>query len=97
MTTGWNFHGYVALPLETYLRCNGFKATYSADEISCGKFVEAMYMVLEELHVGLTLKQIELFIIKCKPYEGKTAREIPDETANELFEEFQNLIGKRLN
>lgn len=95
MTNGWNFQGWIALPLETYLRGNAFKATYSADEISCGKFVEAMYMVLEDLR--LSLQQISDFIIKCKPYEGKTAREIPDETANELFEEFQTLIGKRLN
>lgn len=80
-----NFHGWVALPLETKAREIGINT--SADSIECGQFVEVMFQILESM--GITYEE---FKEKCLPYEGKTVSEISEKIAFELYDEFRSLI-----
>ena len=80
-----NFHGQIALPLETRARETGI--TTSADSIECGQFVEIMFRILEAEGVSY-----EKFKKKCLSYKGKTALEISEQKAVELYDEFKFLI-----
>ena len=88
---GWNFHNYIALPLEKITAQHG-KRDYTADEIETGLFVDAMLDVLrlppEELH------QYCMFFTKCAQYYGKRKHDIPDSEAIALFDAFKTIIDK---
>ncbi|MBE6926161.1 MAG: hypothetical protein E7461_04885 [Ruminococcaceae bacterium] len=88
MTDHWNFHNYVAIPLEKLT-----SKDYSADEIETGAFVEAMLSVLSADAQNLPL--YATFFSKCNTLLGKKKSEIPDEDAAALFEAFKLIIEKR--
>ena len=46
MSENWNFHGHIALPLETITKAQG-KIDFNADVIDAGAFVDAMLSVLQ--------------------------------------------------
>lgn len=86
----WNFHGYIALPLETTGRSIMGSTFFSADDIECGAFAEAMLSILS-IRYG-SLKELGDFVERCKDWYDMPAREIPEETVKELFQEFQRLL-----
>lgn len=81
-----NFHGYIALPLESQAREIGIDT--SADSIECGQFVEVMFQILD--FKGVTY---ENFKEKCLPYKGKAVSEFPKDKAFELYEDFKSFLS----
>lgn len=82
-----NFHGWIALPLETKAREIGISVT--ADSIECGQFIEVMFQILDSKKISY-----EEFKKKCLPYKCKHASDIPEEKSFELYNDFQSLIQK---
>jgi len=87
----WNFHGYIALPLEEYGRVYLGDSRVTADEIECGGFVDAMFSLLL-IKFG-SLKDIPDFVCLCEDYAEIPASKIPKEKASEMFKEFKRLIN----
>ena len=90
MTKMWNFHGYIALPLEEYGRKYIGSSAMAADEIENGGFIDAMLQIL-------TIKYNDFgdfsdFAERCKQYESLTESEKKNNTEKELFEDFKKLI-----
>lgn len=93
MNEAWNFRGYIAVPLEAYSR-RIIGGTYdSADAIENGEFVDAMLKILSIEFNGL--EEIKEFVDKCRDYEEKSASQIPNEIAKELFEEFEQILQSK--
>ena len=88
--SNWNFHGYVALPLEKYGRRYMGNAFEKADAIANGDFVNAMFSILS-IKFG-TLKELPDFVSLCKEYIDLPESKIPQEIAVEMFDEFKRLI-----
>lgn len=82
----WNFHGYVSIYLELYLKEYGLNDYYTIADIAGGAFAEVMICLLDHKEI-----EAEEFIQKCEKYLGKSALEIGDETAKELFDEFHKI------
>lgn len=80
-----NFHGWIALPLETQAR--EMKIDTSADSIEGGEFIDLMLQILK--NKGISNEEFEA---RCLPYKGKTALEIPKKLAFELYDEFRSLM-----
>lgn len=91
MTTGWNFHNYIALRLEEITAQHG-KRDYSADEIETGLFVEAMLDVLQV--PPEKLPQYSKFFTKCAEYYRKCKHDIPDDEAIALFDAFNVIFSE---
>lgn len=87
----WNFHNYIALPLEEHGKAYIGSSCKSADEIECGEFVNAMFAILS-IKLG-SLKEIPDFVDLCRCYEDLPASKIPKEKAIELFTEFERLVN----
>ena len=93
----WNFHGWVALPLEHYAR--GAKLMpdghhvgdwyTNADVIEHGSFVEVMIALLRS-KLGPEADLID-FEKKCAPYLGVNGNSIPKDEAQNLFDEFEKM------
>ena len=89
--TGWNFHNYIALPLEKITTQHG-KRDYTADEIETGLFVEAM---LDVLRISPEkLPQYAKFFAQCVEYSGKRKYDIPDDESIALFDAFREMIDE---
>lgn len=96
---GWNFHGDIAIPLESIAReCFGgigrpVDKIYDADCIEQYSFAEVMISILRHRtsHYNDNVT-IESFISRCSEYFGVSGNEIAPETADELFNEFRSLI-----
>lgn len=87
----WNFHGYIALPLEKYGRDYIGSSCKTATEIECGEFVNAMFSILT-IKFG-NLKSIPDFVFSCEDYADLPASKIPKEKAIEIFKEFKRLVN----
>lgn len=96
----WNFHGWVALPLEHYARQAELMPNdqddrhagdwYTrADAIERGSFVEVMIALLRS-KLGAEAYLID-FEKKCAPYLGMNGNLIPMDEAQNLFNEFKKL------
>lgn len=97
---GWNFHGDIAISLEHiashYYGDIGRPVTkiYDADAIEQGNFVEVMIILLrEQTGRNNEYKEIEEFVRNCAPYLGVNGNTIPKETAQELFDRFNELYS----
>lgn len=88
----WNFHGYIALPLEEYGKRYIGCSCRTADEIECGEFVDAMFSILS-IKFG-SLKDIPDFVYLCEDYANMPASKIPKEKSIEMFEEFKRLVNQ---
>lgn len=87
MAENWNFHGYVAVPLEEYSKAllgDDFK---SADEIDNGQFVDAMLQILIGIYGNL--EDVAEFVDACRLYAGACSQNIPKEVAETLFSDFK--------
>ena len=89
ITETWNFRGYVSTYLEYYLKECGLNENYTIADIHCGAFAEVMIRLLR--HKKIETIEAKEFIQKCERYIGKTALEIGNETAKELFDEFHKI------
>lgn len=87
----WNFHGYIALPLEKYGRDYIGSSCKTATEIECGEFVNAMFSILS-IKLG-DLKGIPDFVFLCEDYADLPASKIPKEKAIEIFKKFERLVN----
>lgn len=87
----WNFHGYIALPLEEYGSVYFGDSRITADEIECGEFVDAMFSILS-IKFG-NLNSIPEFVSLCDDYAKKSASNIPKEKAIEIYDEFVRLVN----
>lgn len=93
----WNFHGWVALPLEHYARQAELMPDghhvgdwyTNADVIERGSFVEVMIALLRS-KLGAEAYLID-FEKKCAPYLGMNGNLIPMDEAQNLFNEFKKL------
>ncbi len=90
----WNFHGYVALQLENYVKKYVGETYRTAYEIENGEFVDVMITVLK-VRYGFDNSDLDEFKSMCNEYYDLPASQIPDEVAKELFEEFERLIKIR--
>lgn len=86
MEKPWNFHGYIAIPLEQLGRKDIGQTFYTADEIEAGDFVDAMAALLSINNI-----KCSSFSSKCDAFVDKTASEIGAENAKELYSEFLGL------
>lgn len=91
----WNFHNYIAIPLERDVdRDSGnadMKAMFNADSIECGKFAEAMIAMLRLYTRYQPNDEVDDFVKMCSGYMGRSAHEIPTEEAKALFREYNDL------
>lgn len=97
---GWNFHGDIAIPLEGtasshYGRIGRPMGTiYDADAIDVGTFVEVMIILLRErTDMADEIEGIDEFVRECSPYLGMSGNLIPKETAQRLFDKFNDLYA----
>lgn len=84
MDSSWNFHGHIALPLETIAQQVLKNDAITADSIETGNFVRVMYEILDQLEIDDT----EKFICLCNDYLDKPKSEIPAKVAKNIFDEF---------
>lgn len=87
MSECWNFHGFIAIPLEQKVNENLKNSEFNADSIECGNFVRAMYAILDCFKI-----ENWDFINLCSDYLDKPASKIPSNKAKEMFESFCKLI-----
>ena len=90
----WNFHNYIALPLEQYGKTYIGSLSRTADEIEAGEFIDVMLSILSIKFGGL--KDIEDFVALCKNYVDVPASTIPKEKVIEIFEEFKMLVKSEI-
>ena len=89
----WNFHGYIAIPLEEYGKAYFGNAGRTADEIECGEFVDTMLSILSVKYGSLD--GLSEFVDRCREYEDLPASKIPKDRAQNIFLEFEKLINKQ--
>lgn len=89
----WNFHNYIALPLEEYGKEFIGNSCKTADEIEGGEFVDAMFSVLL-IKFG-NLKAVSNFVALCENYTDMPASKIPTDIAKEIFEEFKKIVRSK--
>ena len=88
MCNCWNFKGYIGIPLENdVLNICNYKI--DSDEIECGRFTEAMLMVLQTLYADK--RDYELFSIACNYIDDTPFSRIGKEKAINLFDEYLEL------
>lgn len=93
MAENWNFHGYVAVPLEEYSKAllgDDFK---SADEIDNGQFVDSMLQILIGIYGNL--EDVAEFVDACRLYANVRSLDIPKEVAEALFSDFKLLVNAK--
>ena len=97
----WNFHGDIAVPLESYASSffhdigRPFTKIYDADCIESQYFVEVMILLLRaKTNYEQEHSNIDIFINKCKPFFGLSGHDIPKEKAAELFNSFISLYDE---
>lgn len=101
MRDGWNFHGDIAISLESYAR-SYFKdidrptsKIYDADSIESGNFIEVMIILLRErTEFENEFIEIDDFVKECSRWIGKGGNEIEPETAEALFKRFVELYNE---
>ena len=91
----WNFHNYIAIPLEKdaeRISDNAdMKKMFNADAIECGKFAEAMITMLRLYTHYQSNSEVDAFVKMCSGYMGRNALEIPAEEAKALYKEYNDL------
>ena len=90
MEKPWNFHGYIALPLEQLGRKDIGQTFYTADEIEAGDFVDAMASLLSINNI-----KCSSFSSKCDVFKDKPASEIGAENTKELYSDFLGLYRSK--
>lgn len=85
----WNFRGYIAVPLEHYAKEVLPNTSFRADGIETGDFIKVMCAILDKLQID----NAENFVASCATYRDKTATQIGDKAAQEIFKEFCALTG----
>ena len=90
MEPEWNFQAYIAVPLERYAKKYIGSTSISADSIACEEFVPTMLSILS-LTYGNS-KELINFAGQCEPYDGLSYNDIPKETADSLFSDFDQLM-----
>lgn len=95
MKEQWNFHNYVAIPLENYSRKYIGNNHTTADDIDNGEFVDTMLSVL--LVVYGNFDDLEKFVDDCRNYDKLPHEKIPDSVAKELFADFERLVRIKVN
>ena len=90
MEKPWNFHGYIALPLEQLGRKDIGQTFYTADEIEAGDFVDAMASLLSINNI-----KCSSFSSKCDVFKDKPASEIEEADAKYLYSEFLGLYRSK--
>lgn len=93
MDEHWNFHNFIAVPLETYSRTYLGATHVTADNIDLGAFVDTMLKILTVAY-GNAEEQKD-FRASCRKYAGLSYHEIPDEISKDLFERFENLLHNK--
>lgn len=90
MNEVWNFHNYIAVPLEMYGRKYIGETFLSADEIETGEFVNTMLLILSVTYGDL--KKVSDFVEQCKVYSDLNGSDIPVDISKTLFSDFQELM-----
>ena len=90
MEKPWNFHGYIAIPLEQLGRKDIGQTFYTADEIEAGDFVDAMAALLSINNI-----KCSSFSSKCDVFKDKPASEIEEADAKYLYSEFLGLYRSK--
>lgn len=90
MEKPWNFHGYIAIPLEQLGRKDIGQTFYTADEIEAGDFVDAMAALLSINNI-----KCSSFSSKCDVFKDKPTSEIEEADAKYLYSEFLGLYRSK--
>lgn len=90
MEKPWNFHGYIAIPLEQLGRKDIGQTFCTADEIEAGDFVDAMAALLSINNI-----KCNSFSSKCDVFKDKPASEIEEADAKDLYSEFLGLYRSK--
>ncbi len=88
----WNFHNYIAIPLENYFRKYFGTTRRMADDIEYGEFVNVMFAIIQ--HEFGTLKDLPDFVEMCNDFANLPASQIPNDKAQEIFNEFERIMKK---
>lgn len=86
----WNFHNYIAVPLENYCRKHIGNNWRTANDIANGEFVNVMFTIIQN-EFG-TLKDVSAFVEMCNDFANLTAKQIPSDKAQEIFNEFKRIM-----
>ncbi len=95
MSNAWNFHGYIALPLEKYSQKIMNGAFTSADEIDGGQFAETMLKLIKILYNDPI--DYAALASMCEALGTRTCLQISKNEAVESFTEFKRLADLKLN
>lgn len=95
MKEQWNFHNYVAIPLENYSRKYIGNNHTTADDIDTVEFVDTMLSIL--LVVYGNFDDLGAFVDACQNYGKLPHSKIPDSVAQELFADFERLVRIKAN
>lgn len=102
LVDGWNFHNYVAIPLESkahrvlgagrdWEKRNKY---YSADSIEGGNFISVLDMVLRVATNYDNNEDIDKFLIKNNNSRNIGATSMGKEKAIEIYNEYKELLKK---
>ena len=101
---GWNFHNDIALRVELFARARfGISleevpnTIFYADMVEGGRFVECMICLLRN-NFGYTATNtaVNEFIDKAAPFFNMSGIEMDSSTAQELLDEFWELMGENV-
>lgn len=95
MEEHWNFHNFIAIPLEEYSRKYIGNQHTTADDIDRDAFVSTMINVL--LVVYGSFEDLGTFVDACREYTGVSHHDIPEDVSKELFDDFRRLVRIKAN
>lgn len=88
-----SFRGKIAVPIESEIKSIIKKDfLFSADVIECGGFLSTLNFILT-LKLGMT-DEVKNFQKKHKDYIGLTYNEISLNDAEEIYEEYRNILNE---
>lgn len=94
-SNGQNFHGHIALPLETitnsYLQTKS-PLMISADMISIGGFIPVMSFLLISKH-GCSCEVVDFLKVLAR-YNGMAYNNIPYDEAKRMFDKFCQIFNE---
>lgn len=92
MEENWNFHTFIAVPLEQIGKSIVGSSFLTADEIDNGQFVDAMLLVLSILYGN---EKINDFYDCCRSFDRINGREMDKDEVEALFSDFKRLVDNK--
>lgn len=97
---GWNFHGDIAIELESIANSilggigRPVNKIYDADCIETYSFAECMIILARKYsNFSCECDDVDKFVMKAREYIGVSGNSMEKQLANELFDEFKAIVN----